>query len=226
MVQRRRPRRQALSLVMRSMRGRGRRRPTRQGAGSSARSRTAQRGEQAATVGRSGSMVQTTTSSSGNPAALQFTGSMTVSAWVNSAAFPVDDAAIVSKRANGEVGYQLDTTVDRGPRTVGFKLTNSAGGTMVRYGATTLLANTWYHVSGVYNAATSELHVYVNGQLDDGTLLGTVTSTQRNSTVNVNIGRRPTGNSFNFNGRLDDVRVYGRALTLAEIQADMNTAVV
>ena len=35
----------------------------------------------------------------GNPALLQLTGSMTVSAWINSAAFPVDDAAIVSKRA-------------------------------------------------------------------------------------------------------------------------------
>ena len=159
----------------------------------------------------------------GNPAALQFTGSMTVSAWVNSAAFPVDDAAIVSKRS--AVGYQLDTTIDRGPRTVGFKLTNSSGGSMIRYGATTLQANAWYHVTGVYNAATSELHVYVNGQLDDATLVGTVTSTQRNSTANVNIGRRPTGNGFNFNGRLDDVRIYGRALTLAEIQADMNTPV-
>ena len=96
---------------------------------------------------------------------------------------------------------------------------------MYRYGATTLQANTWYHVTGVYNAATSELHVYVNGQLDDGTLLGTVTSTQQNSTANVNIGRRPTGNGFNFNGRIDDVRIYGRALTQAEIQADMNTPV-
>ena len=114
----------------------------------------------------------------GNPALLQLTGSMTVSAWVNSAAFPVDDAAIVSKRASGEVGYQLDTTIDRGPRTIGFKLTNSAGGTMFRYGATTLQANTWYHVTGVYDAATSQLHVYLNGQLDDGTLLGTVTSSR------------------------------------------------
>ncbi len=160
----------------------------------------------------------------GNPALLQLTGSMTVSAWVNSAAFPGDDAAIVSKRASGEVGYQLDTTVDRGPRTIGFKLTNSSGGTMFRYGATTLQANTWYHVTGVYDAATSQLHVYLNGQLDDGALVGTVTSTQQNSTANVNIGRRPTGNSFNTNGRIDDVRIYGRALTLAEIQADMNTA--
>ena len=161
----------------------------------------------------------------GNPALLQLTGSMTVSAWVNSAAFPGDDAAIVSKRTSGEVGYQLDTTVDRGPRTIGFKLTNSSGGTMFRYGATTLQANTWYFVTGVYDAATSALHVYLNGQLDDGTLLGTVTATQQNSSANVNIGRRPTGNSFNFNGRIDDVRIYARALTQTEIQADMNTPV-
>ena len=161
----------------------------------------------------------------GNPALLQLTGSMTVSAWVNSAAFPVDDAAIVSKRASGEVGYQLDTTVDRGPRTISFKLTNSSGGTMFRYGATTLQANTWYFVTGVYDAATSALHVYLNGQLEDGTLLGTVTATQQNSSANVNIGRRPTGNSFNFNGRIDDVRIYGRALTQTEIQADMSTPI-
>ena len=161
----------------------------------------------------------------GNPAPLQLTGSMTVSAWVNSAAFPVDDAAIVSKRASGETGYQLDTTIDRGPRTLGFKLTNSSGGTMFRYGATTLQANTWYFVTGVYDAGTSALHVYLNGQLDDGTLLGTVTATQQNSTANVNIGRRPIGNTYNFNGRIDDVRIYGRALSQTEIQADMNTPV-
>ena len=89
------------------------------------------------------------------------------------------------------VGYQLDTTIDRGPRTIGFKLTSSSGADMFRYGATTLQANTWYHVTGVYDAATSTLHVYLNGQLDDGTLVGTVTATQQNSTANVNIGRRP-----------------------------------
>ena len=104
---------------------------------------------------------------------------MTVSAWVNSAAFPVDDAAIVSKRASSEIGFQLDTTVDRGPRTVGFKLTNSSGGRLFRYGATILQANTWYHVTGVYDAAASTLHVYLNGQLDDGALVGTVTAPSR-----------------------------------------------
>ena len=161
----------------------------------------------------------------GNPAALQLTGSMTVSAWVNSAAFPVDDAAIVSKRASGEVGYQLDTTVDRGPRTIGFKLTSSSGGSMFRYGATTLQANTWYHVTGVYDAATSQLHVYLNGQLDDGTLVGTVTATQQNSAANVNIGRRPTATaSTSTVASTTSASTTGHSHQ-AEIQADMNTPV-
>ena len=54
--------------------------------------------------------------------------------------------------------------------------------------------------------------MYLNGQLDDGTLLGTVTATQQNSSSNVNIGRRPGSNSFNLNGRIDDARIYNRAL--------------
>ena len=97
----------------------------------------------------------------------------------------------MSKRGSGEVGYQLDTTIDRGPRTIGFKLTPSGGGQMFRYGQTAMQTNTWYHIAGVYNASTRELHVYLNGQLDDGALVGTVAAAQQNSTSDVNIGRRP-----------------------------------
>src|SRR5262249_20237624 len=70
----------------------------------------------------------------GNGSSLQITGSMTVSAWIRSSAFPVDDAAIVSKRGSTDSGFQLDTTVDTGPRTVGFKLANSSGVKIARYG--------------------------------------------------------------------------------------------
>ena len=162
----------------------------------------------------------------GNPSSLQLNGSMTISAWINSSSFPVDDAAVVSKRSNTEVGFQLDTTIDRGPRTIGFKLTNSSGALMARYGATALQLNQWYHVAGVYNASTQIIDVYLNGQLNNGTLLGSVTASQQNSTSNVNIGQR-TGfpGTYNFSGKIDDVRIYNRALTLAEIQTDMNNAV-
>jgi glucose/arabinose dehydrogenase len=159
----------------------------------------------------------------GNPTALQITGSLTLSGWINASAFPVNDAAVVSKRASGPLGFQLDVTKDTGPRTIGFKLTNSTGGQMFRWGATTLQLNTWYHIAGVYDAATQSLHVYLNGQLDDGALLGTVTATQQNSTTNVTIGRRAGNTGFEFAGRIDDVRIYDRALAVTEIQTDMVT---
>ena len=158
----------------------------------------------------------------GNPTGLHLTGSMTISAWIYSSAFPGDDAAVVSKRGTGENGFQLDTTVDTGPRTIGFKLTNSASGPMFRYGATPLQLNSWYFVTGVYNAAAGTLEVYLNGQLDNGTLIGTITSAQINSSLNVNIGRRASG-AFLFNGTIDDVRIYNRALSPAEILVDMTT---
>jgi glucose/arabinose dehydrogenase/PKD repeat protein len=157
----------------------------------------------------------------GNPAALRITGSMTVSAWINSAAFPVDDAAVVSKRASG--GFQLDTTIDTVPRAIGFKLTSSTGADMLRYGGTPLQLNSWYHIAGVYDANNRTMHVYLNGVLDDGSLVGTVTGSQQNSAANVNIGQRAGGGS-GFNGRIDDVRIYNRALTAAEIQSDMSTS--
>ena len=92
----------------------------------------------------------------GHATALRLAGSMTISAWVNSMSFPVDDAAIVSSHNNSTMvaGYQLDTTVDTGPRTIGFKIGDECGRLTARYGATPLRVGTWYHVAGVYDADT------------------------------------------------------------------------
>src|SRR6185503_7867734 len=83
--------------------------------------------------------------------------------------------------------------------------------------------NAWYHVAGVYNAAAGTLDIYVNGILDSGSLVGVIPPSQFNQTVNVNIGRRTGG--FYFNGIIDEVRIYNRALSQAEIQSDMNTPI-
>ena len=156
----------------------------------------------------------------GFPNSLRLVGSMTITAWVNAASFPPDDAAIVS-HYNG-FGYQLDTTVDQGPRTVGFKLTDACGGLMARYGATPLVVDTWYHLAGVYDAEAQTLDVYLNGELDNGALVGSVTGTQRSSRAAVYVGRRSDLEGFEFAGSIDDVRIYSLALTKAEIGADMD----
>lgn len=155
----------------------------------------------------------------GDPRAFRLTGSMTISAWINASAFPADDAAIISDHSS--LGYQLDTTIDQGPRTIGFKLANASGRLMARYGRTPLDTNKWYHVAGVYDARVQTLSVYLDGQLDNGCLLGTVTDRQLISGVSAYVGRRGRGEGFEFAGSIDDVRIYSRALTQNEIAKEM-----
>ena len=63
----------------------------------------------------------------------------------------------------------------------------------------------------------------MNGNLDDGVLRGVVPAAQFDPPLNATVGT-PLG-GFYFQGTIDEVRVYNRALSQAEIQADMNQAV-
>ncbi len=158
----------------------------------------------------------------GNPTALQLTGSMTWSAWIYAAADPPDDGQIVAK-SNDASGWQFKTSPDTGVETFAIAVSPSSGGRVQRYSNTIRALNTWYYVAGVYNASAQTLDIYVNGQLDNGVISGTAPAAQATPAVNVNIGRRTGGNGYYFNGVIDNLRIYDRALSQAEIQSDMNT---
>jgi VanZ family protein len=157
-----------------------------------------------------------------SPASLRLTGSMTVSAWINASSFPTSDAVIVSDY--GGLGYQLDTTVDQGPRTVAFRFTNAWGTLTSRYGATPLRTDAWYHVAGVFDADARSLTVFLNGRPDNGCLTGTVTSRQTVSPDHIYVGRPARPEGFAFAGSIDDVRIHSRALSEREIQEEMKMA--
>ena len=161
----------------------------------------------------------------GHPSAFRLVGSMTVSAWIKSTSYPADDAAIVSTLKHiiggNDFGFQLDTTIDRGPRTIGFKLADACGDLMARYGATPLRLDTWYHLAGVYDAEAETIDVYLNGELDNGFLEGHVRGARRSSREALYIGRRSDAEEYPFTGVVDDVRLYSLALTKAEVTAVM-----
>ena len=96
---------------------------------------------------------------------------------------------------------------------------------MARYGKTPLALNTWYYVAGVYNAKAKTMDVYLNGELDNGFLLGPVMGIQKSSRENVYVGRRSDSDQFGFAGEIDDARIYSLPLTKAEIVADMHGSV-
>ncbi len=73
-------------------------------------------------------------------------------------------------------------------------------------------AGIWYHVAFTYDG--SSLRVYVNG-MQENALSATGEHWQR-YTPGVNFGASSGGGNA-FNGKLDDIRIYGRALSAAEV---------
>ncbi|MDF1498837.1 MAG: LamG domain-containing protein, partial [Patescibacteria group bacterium] len=85
-----------------------------------------------------------------------------------------------------------------------------------KVGTTTLSVETWYHVVAVIRGP-SDIDLYINGVDDGGTYSGTGGS-MAYTTANAKIS-----NNINpFNGSLDDVRIYNRALSADEIRQHYN----
>lgn len=90
------------------------------------------------------------------------------------------------------------------------------------YGLTSdvnLLNNVWYHVIGLYNSADDKYYLYINGNLDKS-----ATATGHMATAgNLAIGTMDTGDGEtyqrDFNGSIDNVKFFKRALNQSEISA-------
>jgi len=73
--------------------------------------------------------------------------------------------------------------------------------------------NEWTHLAGTYDGNAVKL--YVNGQLEVEDTSGGVGMLQ--DANDLSIGNRSDGNDRAFAGTIDDVRVYSRALSAAEV---------
>ncbi|MEZ5039669.1 MAG: LamG-like jellyroll fold domain-containing protein [Saprospiraceae bacterium] len=77
--------------------------------------------------------------------------------------------------------------------------------------------NQWTHVAATYDGTDSK--VYINGNLISTKTIGLAIPTNN---YPMGISGDPGYPFYNFNGHLDEVRVWNKALTQAEIQANMN----
>src|SRR5882724_1140104 len=145
-------------------------------------------------------------------ASLQLTTGMTLEAWVYPTATPTGWQAVVDKNVDG---YYLMASSDQGNRpTVGGTFT---AGNQNTVGLATLAVNTWTHLAATFDGATVRL--YVNG-VQVASQVQTTLLTPTTKTLQIGADSY-TGE--NFAGQIDEVRVYNRALSQAEIQTDMNT---
>ena len=153
----------------------------------------------------------------GNPSSLQLTGAMTVSVWVKHNSLNTASRFIAKQGVSGERSWSLNME-DVNPDTYNFFIAVN-GGTSVGVGSSAAdgpIIGQWTHLVGVYKPSVS-LELYKDG-LIIGNNITSIPASQFNNTLNVNIGRRPDGILYT-NGFLDEVLIYNRALSAAEIKA-------
>jgi hypothetical protein len=147
---------------------------------------------------------------------------LSISAWVrNGSQVTKHDQRFISKATNVSENahyWLLGTAVtNAGPR-LRFRLkTGSTTTTLIAY-AGTLPIDGWYHAAATYDGAVMRL--YFNGQ-EVGSTPKTGAVAQ-NPSVPVNIGRNPNGPQVtHLHGSLDDLRIFDRGLTAAEVRQVM-----
>jgi RHS repeat-associated protein len=143
---------------------------------------------------------------------------MTLSAWVNPATqLPMWPSIILKENPPWALAYALyaNSNADRPSTYVhnGYEEFNATGGTH-------LVRNRWAYLTATYDGAT--LALYVNGVLVNSRALDErIVAT----TGPLRLGGNDIWGEY-FNGRIDEVRIYDRPLSVAEILSDMNSPVV
>jgi hypothetical protein len=151
---------------------------------------------------------------------------MTITAWIRNTRFTsgVEQRflAKASGTTTGTAYWTLGTDGGATPR-LRFRLRTGTTTTMVTASSGNLSVNTWYHAVATYDGATMRL--YLNGVPVGSTAkTGTLATS---ASVPVSIGRNPAGTGADYlSGAIDDVRIFTRALTAAEVIALFNEPVV
>ena len=161
----------------------------------------------------------------GNPGNLQLPSAITIDAWVNPRSLKTGGlAAIVTKwaqdftdTANSD-SYGLWLISNNGTISL-FSAIHQPGGKEPGPQGGTIPLNTWTHVAMTFDSASGQYVLYVNGQVVKSlNSSGAIVATNHN----VFIGREDSGQPRPFDGLLDEVQIFGRALTASEIQAIFN----
>jgi hypothetical protein len=147
--------------------------------------------------------------------ALDLTNAMTLEAWVRPSAISSWRTVLMKEQSGGlAYGIYANSNTNRPSAHI---TTSSEQDTR---GTAQLAVNAWTHLAVTYDGTT--LRLYVNGvQASSKAIGGSIVTT----TGVLRIGGNGVWPEW-FAGLIDEVRLYNRVLTAAEVQADMNLAVV
>jgi hypothetical protein len=160
--------------------------------------------------------------SGSDPAAVDFNGSssFTFNAWINTASDADPTKTILSKTDSGQKQYHLAHIVP--PSGMECMISGNGledAGSVTNKSTVTISLSTWYFVSFVRDSANELLKLRINGVTYQ---TGAVDNSIINGTAPFRVGTFSITGNF-FDGIIDEVSAYNRALTDSEIDALYNS---
>ena len=152
----------------------------------------------------------------GNDPALAITGDITLSAWVNIDSTSNDDA-VINYSAIGET-LETNTLYVMHVRPSGVLIGHERGlglNQFFNYSSAVLDYKKWYHLAAVRDDTAKTWKLFVNGSQVESDYNYAI-SAEGGSSSKLQIGRN-AGLGTTIDGRIDDARIYNKALTAAEI---------
>jgi len=148
-------------------------------------------------------------------------GSFSISAWINPTSAPIGYSTVFgvgAQTVNSRYGLIYNNNSSNNSQLMGFVRDNS-NNTVNPLSVEHVPYGTFSHVAMIVNRTTNLMDVYLNGvktSLSNVSLSGLtdMVSPQGGGTIGGIVG----GGGPNFNGIIDDVRVYNRALSASEVQ--------
>jgi hypothetical protein len=153
----------------------------------------------------------------GDSTSLDLTTGMTLEAWVKPTALTGWRSVMMKETADGLTYALYANDNDPKPATyvriAGHSLSDGSGGPGL------LALNTWTHLAATYDGVN--VRIFVNG-VEAG--VTPVTGSMLTSNLPLRIGGNAVWGEY-FQGVIDEVRIYNRALSTDEISTDINTPV-
>lgn len=146
------------------------------------------------------------------------TGEITVSLWFNLSNNVTNDGAfrsMVSKQVNATNRDYL-VVYENASKTIAFSIGNGTVGTQINTNTVFVPNTTWYHYAVTYIRSSRNATTYVNGVVDKSSILSINSGSLMDTTASLGIGGL-TGAANNFQGLLDDIAIFNKSLTAAEI---------
>jgi hypothetical protein len=150
-----------------------------------------------------------------NNTVLNPTTAITIEAWVNISNYAASGKwpGIVGKGNNVQYQIYLEQSSSQIVGSV-YNSTSYKSCTFSNYGNVSL--NTWHHIVMTYDSVTGKINTYLNG------VLNSTCSHSGNLAITIEpvyIGLKP--NDY-FNGTIDEVKIYNRALSADEVKENYN----